>query len=69
MNGNDTNTKGNEMTAREINDARIQIALLNDEHSYLSRADRTADTEDAGEIATRLAEIREERDRLQELVG
>lgn len=45
--------------ARTINDAFIQIAILTDEAECLRRvAKRT--TEDAGEIATRLAEIRTE---------
>jgi hypothetical protein len=69
MTGHDTNTKGTNMNAREINNAHEQIALLNDELYHLTKADRNSISEDAGEIATRLAEIRQERDRLRKLVA
>jgi hypothetical protein len=70
MTGHDNNTKGTQtMTATQINDARIQICLLNDERAYLkaSRLDPIAD--DLGEIATRIAEIDNELARLWELAG
>lgn len=68
MNGNNNN-KETTMNARDINDARIQIALLNDEHNQLKRIDVTDIREDASEVATRLAEIRSELKRLRKLVA